>query len=373
MSARATIDRSALLANLAVARECAPGRAVIAVVKANAYGHGAVDLARVLVDAGVEQLAVVTPDEASELREGGLRVPILVLGGVPAEDPVAADRLADARATVVVHDAEGCERMAAAAARRGTSVALQIEVETGMRRMGVPVQEALALASQIQETEELTLSGVFTHYASADALDPGSALEQTRAFQEVLQQLRAHDIDPGQVHAANSAALLSPRLVDALPEARAVRPGLMLYGVSPCAAEARDHATLTPVMSLRAPVLRTHVLEAGEGVGYGATWRANSRTRVATLGLGYADGVPWSSANLGEVWLAGALRPIRGRISMDSCAVEIGDDEVAAGEEAVFFGGQDGAPRAEDVAARLGSIGYEVLVRVGARVRRELV
>jgi len=251
---------------------------------------------------------------------------------------------------------------------------VQIEVDTGMRRMGVPQEEAAAFADRVASDPLLTIDGIFTHFASADEPDPTAALEQMSRFRELLAGLAQRGLGGVQIHAANSAGLMSPALVSALPEATAVRPGLMLYGVQP--APHLGPGELAPVMSLRAPVVRIHRVAAGEGVGYGATWRAKSPTRVATLGLGYADGLAWTAGSRGAAWLAGKRRSIIGRVSMDSVGVEIGDDAVARGDEAVLFGAADDGRvpiRVEQAAEAAGTLHYELLVRVGRRVRREAV
>lgn len=369
---RAVIDLAALRANAQVVARCAAGRDWIAVVKADAYGHGVVPVARELLAAGAARLAVVSAHEATELRAAGLAAPVLVLVG--PRNAAEADEILAARAVAVLHHEEAAGWMAAAAGRAARETRVQIEVDTGMRRMGVPGADAAAFAGRVAGNAALVFEGIFTHFASADDPDPSSALEQVRQFRAVLAALAHRGLGGLQIHAANSAGLMSPELMDALPEATAVRPGLMLYGVQP--ASHLGLGELAPVMSLRAPVVRIHDVAAGEAVGYGASWSAKSPTRVATLGLGYADGLAWTAGSRGAVWLAGERRSIVGRVSMDSVGVEIGDADVAHGDEAVLFGAApDGSVpiRVEQAAAAAGTLHYELLVRVGRRVRRELV
>jgi len=367
---RAIVDLAALRANARVVERCAAGRDWIAVVKADAYGHGVVPVAHELLAAGAARLAVVTAEEASELRSAGIAAPLLVLGG--PRDEAEADEILGLRATAVLHHEDGAAWMAAAARRANRTTGVQIEVDTGMRRMGVPASRAVAFASEVAADGALALEGAFTHFACADDPDPSAAIEQCLRFREVLAAFEERGLRDLQIHAANSAGLLAPEIVAALPEATAVRPGLMLYGVPPAAHLGAGE--LSPVMSLRAPVVRIHDVAAGESVGYGATWRAEQPTRVATVALGYEDGVPWTAANRGAVWLADGRRPIVGRVSMDSVGVEIGDAAVQHGDEAVFFGpGEDGKTRltVEGAAAVAGTLSYELLVRVGRRVRHE--
>ncbi|MCA9511744.1 MAG: alanine racemase [Myxococcales bacterium] len=388
---RACIDLGALRANVARARALARGRECIAVVKADGYGHGVLPVAREALAGGASRLAVVTVDEAAELRAGAIACPLLVLGG--ARSPAEARALAEARAAAVVHHEDGVAWLVEAARRAGRRVPVQVEVDTGMHRMGVPAAEAAAFCARVAAHPSLALQGVFTHFACADDPDPTSALAQCARLREVLGELAVRGVATGEVHAANSAGLLSPALLDALPEATAVRPGLMLYGVSP-AAHLGD-AGLRPVMSLRAPVVRIHDVPRGEAVGYAASWRAPRATRVATLALGYADGVAWTAGSAScdgraresgaHVWLGGAACPVVGRISMDSMSVDVGPADALArapgggapvelGDEAILFGPDDeGAVpiRVEDAARSAGTLHYELLVRVGRRVARE--
>ena len=367
----AIIDLSAVRANAQEARRLAAGRQVIAVVKADAYGHGAVAVARVLLDAGCERLAVVSVQEAAELRQGGIDAPILLLWGVRSR--AEAEAAVTLRLTPVLHHGESLALSAAAAAAASARLPVHVEVDTGMRRMGVPPEEASSFLAEVAGREALELEGVFTHFACADAPDLSHCRTQAAQFREVLAGARRLGVKPALVHAANSAALMAGEpLSEALPEANAVRPGLMLYGVRPAPHLA---AELRPAMTLRAPVVCLRRVSGGESVGYGATFRAGSPgTRVATLPLGYADGISWSAGNRGRVWLAGARRPIVGRVSMDSITVDVGDARVSVGDEAVVFGNPDeGGLSAEEAAEDAATIAYELLVRVGRRVPREIV
>jgi len=369
---RAEIDLAALRHNAALARRLAGPREILAVVKADAYGHGAVPVARALVEAGCARLGVLTVEEAEPLVEAGIGVPLLVMGGV--HDAREAARAAALRLTPVVHHAEGLALLAEAAPRAGEPLPVHVEVDTAMHRMGVPAEDAARLLQAVAETPGLRLEGVFTHFARADEPDVEPVLEQCRRFRRVLAEAAAAGLRPPVVHAANSPALLAAdRWQDALPEATAVRPGLMLYGIAP-APHLAEAAPLRPVMTLRAPVVQVHEVPAGEAVGYGGEFRPERPARVATLAAGYADGVAWASRGRGRVWLAGAARPVVGRVSMDYTAVLVEDAEVAVGDEAVLLGGRPGAGiPASEVAAAGGTSPYEVPVRVGPRVPRVVV
>ncbi len=363
----AEIDYEALRANLEEVRRRAGGRAVIAVVKADAYGHGALDVSRTLVDAGCERLAVVTYDEAVALRDAGVEVPILVLGAVAT--PAEAEAVVAHELTAVIHDVGGLERLGKAGTARGARASVHVEVDTGMRRMGVPPERAHELVLRTAGEAGVRLDGAFTHLARADEADLEPSLEQIAAFRGLLEDVRSMDVDPGRIHVVNSAGLLAGApLREALPEATDVRPGLMLYGASPA-----DHfdADLAPGRTLKARVVCVRAAREGDAVGYGATHRFAAPTRVATLGLGYADGVPIALSNRGQVALAGRRCPIVGRVSMDSVTVDVGVAAVEVGDEAVLFGrAPGGLLPVEEAAEAAGTLSYELLVRVGNRVER---
>jgi alanine racemase len=371
----AAIHLSALASNFAEAQRLAGSAAVIAVVKADGYGHGAVPVARRLVAAGCAHFAVATVAEAAELRAGGIDVPILVLGGV--HDAAEADDVIEAGVTPVVQHAGHVPLLRKRAHERGTALPVQVEVDTGMCRMGVSPEEAPTLIESLLRGEGLTLEGVYTHLACADDADLGSVRAQLALFGEVLAALETRGIDPGLVHVANSAALLATEDLtsDLPPGINAVRPGLMLYGVCP-ARHLEGRAQLRPAMSLRTRIANVRHVRPGEPVGYGATFRAKQRGRIATLPIGYADGVPWSLGNRGQVLVRGRRTPVAGRISMDLTTLDLGESDVKLGEPVVVFGASNESREAvlpvEQVAEAAGTIPYELLVRVGQRVPRVL-
>jgi alanine racemase len=370
----ACIDESALAHNFAEAKRLAGSRAVIAVVKADAYGHGAAPVARRLAAAGCKHFAVATVEEAAQLRSAGVAQAILVLGG--AHDAGEADEAVALGLTPVVQHAGHLALLRKAATERSRAVAVQIEVDTGMARMGISPEDAPSLIESIARDPRFALEGVYTHLACADEADLAPTLRQLALFREVLAALRSRAIAPGQVHAANSAALAASSDLEAAlpPELNAVRPGLMLYGVAP-APHLADAAQLKPVMSVRTRVANVRWVRRGDPVGYGATFRAKARGRIATLPIGYADGIPWSLGNRGAVLLRGKRVPIAGRVSMDLITLDVGNSPVEIGDPVCVFGvpASGGAPlRVEEVAEAAGTIPYELLVRVGARVTRVL-
>jgi len=367
----AAVDLEALAANYAEAQRLAAGAEVIAVVKANGYGHGAAAVARRLCAAGCGRLAVANLVEAAELRAAGIAARILVFGG--AANSAAADRALELGAAPVIHRPEQVALLGQRARRAGRRLPVQLEVDTGMRRMGVAPESAAALAAEIAGAEGLELEGVWTHLACADSPDLAPARAQLSRFGEVLAALRARGVSPGLVHMANSAALLAaPQLAPALPPGvNAVRPGLLLYGVLP-APHLRGRAALRPVMSLHARIAQLRRVVPGDTVGYGAAFRARREGRIATLPVGYADGIPWSLGNRGHALLRGRRVPIAGRISMDATTLDIGCAPADLGDPVALFGAAAGEESAllpvEEVAEAAGTIPYELLVRVGRRI-----
>ena len=368
----ASIDLAALAHNYAEVVRLAEGRQVIAVVKADAYGHGAVPVARRLVAAGCSRLAVATVSEAAELRAAAVRVPLLVLGGI--HDAAEADDAVDLGLVPVVQHAGHVPLLARAARERGQRLQVELEVDTGMARMGVQPEDVAALAASIAREELLSFQGIYTHLACADEADLGPTLRQLALFGEVIAGLRARSLAPPLVHVANSAALVAgPELAAVMPpEVNAVRPGLLLYGVQP-SFERAGVAKLEPVMSLRTRVANVRHVRRGDPVGYGATFRAKQRGRIATLPIGYADGVPWSVGNRGTVLLRGRRLRIVGRVSMDLLTLDVGELPVEIGDRVLVFGRSESERLpVEQLAEAAGTIPYELLVRVGRRVPRVL-
>ncbi|MCR9095035.1 MAG: alanine racemase [bacterium] len=366
----AWIDRAALRHNARRAIELAEGRAVIGVVKADGYGHGATDVARALLAEGVARLAVVSVAEGAALRRDGIGAPILLLGGI--DDARVAERAVKWGLVPVLHDEHGlalAQSFGSAEAR----LAVELEVDTGMRRMGAAPIHASSLLARALDASQLAVGGVFTHLACADEPDLEKSRVQVRALTALVDEVvRAGEGRP-ELHVANSAGLFRREAIEGgLIESTAVRPGLMLYGVSPFEDRSAEDLDLEPAMTLAARVVATRRIGAGDSVGYGGAWTADRETTIATLPLGYADGIPRAVLARGEVHLAGAMRPIVGRVSMDSVCVDVGDEAVALGDVATVFGRTPEGERVpvEALARAAGTIGYELLVGVGARVPR---
>ncbi|MGZ4765256.1 MAG: alanine racemase [Ilumatobacteraceae bacterium] len=357
----ADVDLGAVRHNVETLCAIASPAAVWAVVKANGYGHGAEQVARAALSAGADGLCVALVQEGVSLRDAGLECPILVLSEQPATELSAAVR---ARLDLTVYSHAQLEAIAVAG---GRDHPVHLKIDTGMRRVGAAADEALGLAEAIARSPAVRLAGVCTHLAMADEpADPYTDV-QIELFDDLLTALTVAGHHPPLVHAANSAATL------AFPESRfdMVRAGIAMYGVSPSAV-LDQLAPLWPALSLRARVSHVKQVRAGDRISYGLRHRFEGNTNVATLPLGYADGVPRRLFQTGgEVLVGGRRRPIVGVVTMDQMMVDCGADDVAVGDEAVLIGTQGGESiSATEWGDRLGTISYEVLCGISARVAR---
>jgi alanine racemase len=355
------VDHLAIRSNLAALRARSPGSEVIAVVKANAYGHGDVAVARTLVGAGVERLAVATVDEGLRLRDVGIGAPIVLLWGIgPSEVSVVVD----ARLEPIVYDARSIELLEAA--RADEPIRVHLKVDTGLGRQGAAPGDAVELAARIAASHRLELAGTMSHLAVPGEDDAYTDVQLLR-LARVLDAMRSAGIDPGLVHVSATGGLLA----GATDEARAIRPGLALYGLRPAWA-AGLQGELRSALSLKAFPLRIFDLPAGEAVGYGLRFRTERDTRIATLGIGYGDGWPRAHANNGFALVRGQRVPIVGAISMDGLTVDVGEvPGVTYGDEFVLIGEQEGARiTADDVADERRTINYEVTTALRERLPR---
>ncbi len=361
---RALIDLDAVANNVRYFRGIAPpGAGVMAVVKANAYGHGAVMVARAAVEAGASWLAVATVDEGCQLRAAGLTAPILVLA---PSDPAEAPAAVRAGLTVAVADLDHVVALAAAASAEPAAV--HVEIDTGMRRFGVPAEAAPALIARIAALPGLRLAGVYTHFATADEADRTFVLAQQARFDAALAAVRALGIAIPLVHQDNSAATLTRTGRDV----QLVRVGIALYGLSP-SPEVPAPAALRPILSLHSRVARVFDLAAGDSVSYGRTFVADRPLRAALVPIGYADGYRRSLSNRGAMLLGGRCAPVLGRVCMDQTIIAVPEGvQARVGDEVVLIGAQgDERIGADDLAALAGTIGYEIVTGLAARVPRE--
>ena len=359
----ATIDLGAIRANVS---SLAPESAeMMAVVKADAYGHGAVPVARAALESGAGRLGVALVEEGVELRRAGIPGPILVL----AEFPSGSERDAlEAALTPSLSSRDGLRRLARAA--DGTSErSVHVTLDTGMHREGVAWTEAEGFCRSVAEAG-LRLEGLWTHFATADEPENPFLDVQLERFTQAVTVVRASGIDVPILHAANSAATM--RRPDTHFDL--VRVGIAMYGVSPGAALDDAVSSLRAAMSLRSRVALTRRVPAGEAVSYGLTYRLERDSTIAAVPIGYADGYPRPLSNAGHVLIRGRRYPVAGRVTMDQTLIDCGDDDVAAGDEVVLLGRQGGEEiTAGELAAMAGTVGYEILSRVGARVPRGYV
>ena len=370
---RATIDLAALRHNVAVLAEQADTLQLWAVVKANAYGHGAVQCAQAALAAGAHGLCVALTQEAVELRTAGIDAPIMVLSEQPVSD---APILVAHRVVCVAYNehyiaALASAALASAAATQAERTLVHLKIDTGMHRVGVTPAAAVARAQMIANSKHLVLDGVMTHLATADDPAHSATMQQVAAFTDVVRDIRAVAPDLQHVHVANSAATLRALGLDCT----LVRAGIALYGLQPGAGVASLVAGLQPVMALRSRVLHVQRLAAGQGVSYGLRTVLDRDSTIATLPLGYADGIArraWQTS--ARVLVGGRARRIVGVVTMDQMMVDCGDDAVAVGDEAVIFGTQSQQSiTVDDWAAALDTISYEVVCAISPRVPRDFV
>ncbi len=332
----------------------------MAVVKANAYGHGAVPVAKAVLAVGADRLGVVCVDEGEELRRAGIDAPILVMGHTPTAQ---AERVVSLSLTPSVGNRPFAEALSEAAISAGVTLPVHLKLETGLNRYGLPPEQLLPLAESIRHLPGLDVEGLWTHFATGDETDKSYVLRQFRAFSEVAGRLPWIRL----LHVANTATVLD------MPELSLgmVRVGIGIYGCYPSSEVARDLA-LRPVLSLKSRVARLRRIEVGASAGYGCTWTAARASVVALVMAGYGDGLRRALSNKGSVLIRGRRAPIVGRIAMDMCVADVTDiPYVAIDDEVVLIGRQRNEEiAAEEVAQLCDTISYEMLTGITARVPR---
>ena len=362
------IDLSAIAHNTRqIQSMVGPNVRILASLKADAYGHGALKVARTVLLNGASMLGVATVSEAAPLREAGIHAPILVFGYVPhwqMREAVRQDL------TITLYSIESAEALSRSAQALRQIVRVHVKVDTGMGRLGIraeQIAEVLKLMHGIIHLPGLELEGIFTHFAMADTQDQTHARIQLTRFQDILRVLEEEHIRPPLVHAANSAAILS------LPESHfdMVRPGIALYGLDP-SPEVRLPVGFRPALSFKTQVAQVKIIPEGESISYGCSYITDRPTSVAILPVGYADGFRRGPTNWGSVLVHGQEAPLLGRVCMDQCIIDVSHiPQVRVGDEVVLIGRQEEASlTAEQVAQRLGTINYEVVSEILARVPR---
>ena len=363
----AEIDLDALAYNMKQIREKAGDKIrIAAVIKANAYGHSAEDVWRTLLESGADQLAVSSLDEALELRHCGVGCDILVLGNMPygtEEESVSAEL------QHTVTSLEKASLLSEAALKAGKTARLHIAADTGMTRIGFsPDEEGAEEIRRIAALPAVELEGIFTHFATADEADKSRAARQYQRFEKFVGMLEESGISFAIKHAANSAAVME--MPDTLCDM--IRPGIVLYGIYPSGEVDTSRLSLRPVMSFKTRIAHVKTLKEEQEISYGGRFRAPAGAQIGTVGVGYADGFSRAQSGKAEVLFRGKRVRVLGNICMDQCMIDLsGFSDVKIGEEVVVIGRQ-GAEEitADEVGARYGTIGYEVVCAVSQRVPR---
>ncbi|MCH1512072.1 MAG: alanine racemase [Acidimicrobiales bacterium] len=363
----ADIDLGAIKHNVHQLQKLVAPSLLCAVVKADAYGHGAVPVARAAISAGVEWLAVALVEEGITLREAGIDAPILLLS---EPRPLEMVEVAAYALTPTVYSGEGIAAAAAAAKQADKIIPVHLKVDTGMHRVGVQPDLALTLAKAIQEKPSLTLDGVWTHCAVADEAENPFTAKQLTVFQRTIDEIQSEGINSTMYHAANSALALNK------PEGRydLVRCGLAIYGLLPAGYESSE-IDLQPAMRVRSEVSFVKEIGAGEGVSYGLSWVSEKKTNIATIPMGYADGLRRDAGRSGgQVLIGGQRYPIVGDVTMDQFLVDCGTGDVIPGDEVVVLGPQgDDQITATEWAKIYKTITYEVICGIESRVPRKFI
>ncbi len=352
----------------ALRRRIGPGPEIMAVVKADAYGHGAVQVATTALTSGASWLGVALVEEGVALRKSGIIAPILVLGQLFS---VQARRALRYGLSCTVSTYDFAEALSVAATQEGKKGKCHIKVDTGMGRLGVGPRQAASFVKRVAMLPNIEIEGIFTHFSGADLDDKSFAREQLSRFVDVLEALRKAGIEVQFRHAANSAACVD------MPEAwlDLVRPGIIIYGLSPFSSarfqQVRKEMDLRPALSLKTRVCFVKRCPAGAPISYGGTYVTKEESVIATLPIGYADGLSRALSNRGEALIRERKLPIVGRVCMDQCMVNAGDLDIEVGDEAVLIGSQGTETiAAEDVADKLGTISHEVVCGLSKRVPR---
>ena len=360
----AKIDLQSLSHNYNEVLKRAGGRKILAVVKAQAYGHGALGVARHLLKLGADMLGVALVEEGRELRAAGIEAPILVMGAV---FPEQAEAIAALRLTPVVYDIAVARAVADVAQKLKATVTVHVKIDTGMGRIGVHPSSAEDFIAELTRFDGITVQGLMTHFADADLRDKRFASEQMDRFESVLKRLDSRGIAIPLRHAANSAAVLDcKRALFTM-----VRPGLMLYGYNPLEGEGVC-ADLRPVLSLVTRIAFLKKVPAGVPISYGRTFVTKRESVIATIPIGYADGYSRGLSNRGEAIIRGIRVPVAGRVCMDMTMLDVTDVPAVSKGDGVVLIGSQGHERitAVDIAERTGTIPYEVLCGISGRVPR---
>jgi alanine racemase len=360
---RIEVDLDAIKHNISQFRQIlSEDTHILVAVKADAYGHGAVMVSQAAISAGATHLGVAFVDEGIQLREAQIGAPILVFGYIP---PYAIETALLADLTFTVYDLDHMNQIADVAEKVGKKAKVHLKVDTGMGRLGIPPKEVISFIHQLKKRETVELEGIYTHFATADNLNSDYFEMQLSLFEEILQQLKQLGIEIPLKHAANSAATLRMKQ----KWCNLVRIGISLYGFQDIP---NPHVNLKRALSLKSSVTQLKCLPSGSGISYGKTYTTSHDEWIATIPLGYADGIFRQLSNKGIALVNGTRVPIVGRVCMDQLMLRVNDAvPVSIADDVVFIGKQgDEEITAEEIAEQLDTIHYEIVTRLGSRIPR---
>lgn len=362
----AEIDLDCIKDNIREIRKSMKEKEIIAVVKADAYGHGAIDIAPVLLENGADKLAVAVITEALELRNSGIEAPIIILGYTPI---TFAKELIEENIEQTVYDLGYAKELSKIGKENYTDINIHIAVDTGMGRIGfLPNEDGIKAVEAISKLDNIKIKGIFTHFSSADEKDKEYTNYQIKKFNDFVKVLEGKNINLGCKHLSNSAAILD------IEEAHfdAVRPGIILYGYYPSNEVDKKKIKLKPALTLKSQIVHVKELSTGEYISYGRKYRTQRKSIIATLPIGYADGYTRALYGKAQVIVKGKLAPVVGRICMDQCMIDVTDvGPVKVGDEVILLGAEDGVKfDADDIAKLIDTISYEVVCMIGKRVPR---
>lgn len=365
----AEVDLDKLAHNMREIRRVAKSENIIAVVKADAYGHGAIDVAPVLLENGANRLAVAIISEAVELRHSGIKCPLMILGFTP---PNLIDHLLKYNIEQAVYTYEFAKQLSTMAEKKNKIARIHIVVDTGMGRIGfLPTNESVEQVCKIYKLPNIIIEGMFCHFSSADEKDKTYTNKQVKKYDDFYEKLKEKNVNINMRHMANSAAIID------LPETHyeAVRPGIITYGYYPSDQVNKENIKLKPVMTLKTSVVHLKTLPAGEFVSYGRKYETVKETVIATLPVGYADGYTRLLFEKGKVIIKGSFAPVVGRICMDQCMIDVTEiNGVKVGDEVILMGEHENKKfTADTIGELIGTINYEVVCMISKRVPRVYV
>lgn len=362
----AEVDLKAIENNIKEIKRVAKDKEIIAVVKADAYGHGALDVVPVLLKNGADRLAVAVITEAIELREAGINVPILILGYTPIS---FADDIINYDIEQTVFDLNYAKELSKAALRLGKKAKIHISLDTGMGRIGfIPNEESINAIEEISKLDGIEIKGMFTHFSTADEADKNYTREQFEKYKWTVDQLEKRDINVGIKHVANSATIID--LEEYYYDA--IRPGIILYGYYPSNEVNKEKIKIRPALTLKSHVIHLKEVKEGTYISYGRKYVTKGIEKIATLPIGYADGYTRLLSGKVKVIINNKLVPVVGRICMDQCMVNVSElDSVKVGDEVILLGETENCKyNADDIAKEIDTISYEILCMIGKRVPR---